>query len=69
MVATETGLKVYTGKHGESVTLAPSDATAAPKINLAISRVRATQRLTASNIGEEGAAVAMPLHGEVQAAR
>ena len=69
MVATETGLKVYTGKHGESVTFAPSDATAAAKFNSAANRVRATQRLTASNIGEEGPAVAMPLRGEVQAAR
>jgi hypothetical protein len=69
MVATETGLKVYTGKHGESVTLASSNATGAPKINSAISRVRVTQRLTALNIGGEGAAVALPLRGEVQAAR
>jgi hypothetical protein len=61
MVATETGLKVYTGKHGESVTFAPSDATAAAKFNSATTRVRATQRLTASNIGEERAAIAMPL--------
>jgi hypothetical protein len=69
MVATETGLKVYTGKHGESVTFAPSDATAAAKFNSATIRVRATQRPTASNIGEERAAVAMPLRPEVQAAR
>jgi Protein of unknown function (DUF2865) len=70
MVATETGLKVYTGKHGDSVTFVPSDATAATKINSSTSTSRAAHHLIASNIAEEGAAaIAVPLRGEIQAAR
>jgi Protein of unknown function (DUF2865) len=50
IVATETGLKVYAGKHGESLTFAPSEATAAAQINSATSASRVPRHLMASNI-------------------